>query len=89
MRDGGDSRQMKNIYEVLKQKEDDLKALQVEVDALRIAARLLKDDDATTMTSEPATKFSPVARPASAVHSVAAPAGSYSAAWGNAPRQFP
>lgn len=79
---------MKNIYDVLKQKEDELKALQVEVDALRIAARLLKDDDAMPMMPEPA-KVTPVSRPVSAVHTATAPAGSYSAAWGNAPRQFP
>ena len=35
---------MKNIFDVLRQKEGDLQQLQKEVDALRIAARLLVDD---------------------------------------------
>lgn len=36
---------MKNIYELLRQKESELVLLQKEVEALRIAARLLADDD--------------------------------------------
>jgi prefoldin subunit 5 len=35
---------MKNIVEVLKQKEAELRQLQLEVDALRVAIRLLSDD---------------------------------------------
>jgi hypothetical protein len=90
---------MKNIFDVLKQKEDELRQLQSEVEALRIAARLLADDvsePAMTAISEP---LQPTAqsnpRPA-AVFTGAGPMratgpanGAYSAAWGNAPRQFP
>jgi len=36
---------MKNAYEVLRQKELDVSRLQKEVDALRIAARILAEDD--------------------------------------------
>ena len=35
---------MKNIVEVLKQKEAELRQLQAEVDALRVAIRLLSED---------------------------------------------
>jgi hypothetical protein len=103
MHAGEHVRKMKNIFDVLKQKEDALEALQVEVDALRIAARLLTDDEAATMdmsAAESLAQTKPVARPAvnSPVHGANGPArptpavvagGSYSAAWGNAPRQFP
>lgn len=36
---------MKNIYDVLKQKEAQIEQLQSEIEALRVAARLLADDD--------------------------------------------
>lgn len=35
---------MKNIYDVIRQKELDMQQLQKEVEALRLAARLLADD---------------------------------------------
>jgi hypothetical protein len=35
---------MKNIYEVLRSKEQDMLRIRKEIDALRIAARLLSDD---------------------------------------------
>ena len=37
---------MKNIYEVLRSKEQDIIRIRKEIDALRIAARLLSDDSA-------------------------------------------
>jgi hypothetical protein len=37
---------MKNIYELLRQKEAELTQLQKEIEALRIAVRLLTEDDA-------------------------------------------
>jgi hypothetical protein len=37
-------RQMKNVYEVLRQKELELARLEKEVEALRVAAPLLSDD---------------------------------------------
>ena len=36
---------MKNIYEVLRQKENDVQQLQKDIEALRVAARLLADDN--------------------------------------------
>jgi len=39
---------MKNIVELLKQKETELRQLQVEVDALRVAIRLLSEDTANS-----------------------------------------
>jgi hypothetical protein len=38
---------MKNIYEVLRQKELELQQLQKDIEALRVAARLLADDNET------------------------------------------
>jgi hypothetical protein len=35
---------MKNIYEVLRQKENEIQQLQRDIEALRVAARLLADD---------------------------------------------
>lgn len=45
---------MKNVYEVLRQKELELARLEKEVEALRVAAPLLSDDK--EMGSEPAAK---------------------------------
>lgn len=36
---------MRNIYEVIRQKESELQAIQKDLDALRVAARLLADDE--------------------------------------------
>jgi hypothetical protein len=36
---------MKNIYEVLRQKENEVQQLQKDIEALRVAARLLADDN--------------------------------------------
>lgn len=38
---------MKNIVEVLKQKEAEMQQVQAEIDALRVALRLLSEDDNT------------------------------------------
>jgi hypothetical protein len=43
---------MKNIYEVLRQKENEIQQLQRDIEALRVAARILADDsDAETVRS--------------------------------------
>ena len=43
---------MKNIYEVLRQKENEIQQLQRDIEALRVAARLLADDsDVDTLRS--------------------------------------
>lgn len=36
---------MRNIYEVIRQKESELQAIQKDLEALRVAARLLADDE--------------------------------------------
>ncbi len=48
---------MKNIYEVLRQKELEIQQLQKDIEALRVAARLLADDGETE-PSRPATTAS-------------------------------
>lgn len=45
---------MKNIYDVLKQKEAQIEQLQAEIEALKIAARLLADDGDVLEVSRPA-----------------------------------
>ena len=47
---------MKNIYEVLRQKENEIQQLQKDIEALRVAARLLADDnELDTMRSSTGT----------------------------------
>jgi hypothetical protein len=41
---------MKNLYEVLRQKELEIQQLQKEIEALRVAARLLADDNDTEIS---------------------------------------
>lgn len=55
---------MKNIYDVLKQKEAQIEQLQTEIEALRVAARLLADDDEVlevSRTPGPAVAGTPLA----------------------------
>jgi hypothetical protein len=47
---------MKNIYEVMRQKELEVQGLQRDIEALRVAARLLADDnDAEQVSARPIT----------------------------------
>jgi hypothetical protein len=51
---------MKNIYEVLRQKENEIQQLQKDIEALRVAARLLADDsEVDTMRSVAGTGTAP------------------------------
>jgi hypothetical protein len=55
---------MKNIYEVLRKKEADLEQAQREIDALRIALRLLAEDgDADSFNGPSMTRSRPAAEP--------------------------
>lgn len=54
---------MKNVYEVLRQKELELARLEKEVEALRVAAPLLSDDKEAT-SDTPAAKPTLAATPA-------------------------
>ncbi|MFB3916859.1 MAG: hypothetical protein ACE14M_09020 [Terriglobales bacterium] len=87
---------MKNIHEVLRQKEADLQRVQKEIEALRIVLRLIADESDEAVVSAPrmaavgdgSTAVSPVA---SIVQPGFASEAGYSAAWENAPspRPFP
>ncbi len=79
---------MKNIYEVLRQKELEVQQLQREIEALRVAARLLADDNETeAATARPSNVAAPRVSAAAAVAAAVKPADSLSAAAGI--RQFP
>jgi hypothetical protein len=76
---------MKNIYEVLRQKELELQQLQKDIEALRVAARLLADDgDAETASSR---SMGSVAAPRISPAAVGKPAETMSPTTGI--RQFP
>jgi hypothetical protein len=47
---------MKNVYEVLRQKELELSRLEKEVEALRVAAPLLSDDKDMSLDVAPSSK---------------------------------
>ncbi len=77
---------MKNIYDVLRQKEAELQQLQKEIEALRIAARLLADEG--EVRAESAARPTAVASSAAPLRA-ASPAKEAVAAWETGPRQFP
>jgi hypothetical protein len=78
---------MKNIYEVLRQKENEIQQLQKDIEALRVAARLLADDnDAETVSSRSSSVSTPRVT-ASAVTATVKPAEAMGPAVGI--RQFP
>ena len=84
---------MKNVYEVLRQKELELTGLEKEVEALRVAAPLLSDDKDTsteidhkpTLTS--ATVQQPIRIPQPAVNVAAQPARA--AGWEDTAKRWP
>jgi hypothetical protein len=83
---GGGALSMKNIFDVLRQKEAELQQLQKEIEALRVAARLLAED------SDP--RMETAVRPAiAAVGPVPAPVPRSTkealAGFEASPRQFP
>jgi hypothetical protein len=85
---------MKNINDVLKQKEIEYLQLQKEIDSLRVAARLLADEpDAPAYAAKPigATAAAPLSQMrASAAPPVGAAGESgYSSSWDAAPKKFP
>ncbi len=84
---------MKNVYEVLRQKELELARLEKEVEALRVAAPLLSDDKESamdgakpTMTAAPSQQ--PIRIPAPvAAQATAQPARA--AGWEDAAKRWP
>ena len=85
---------MKNVYEVLRQKELELARLEKEVEALRVAAPLLSDDKDSI--AESASKVSlatgtgtqqPIRIPQPAVNTAPAPARA--AGWEDTAKRWP
>jgi hypothetical protein len=78
---------MKNIHDVLRQKELEIQQIQREIEALRLAARLLADDtDTDTATVRPSITSAAAPRPASVI---AKPAEAAYAVPQTGIRQFP
>jgi hypothetical protein len=87
---------MKNVYEVLRQKELELARLEKEVEALRVAAPLLSDEAASaetlaskpTLASPPPTQ-QPIRIPQPAVNPVATPQTARAAGWEDTAKRWP
>ncbi len=80
---------MKNIYDVMRQKEAEIQQLQKEIEALRVAARLLADDTEMT-TAATSVAPPPTLRPTTPAPTVGKGADvTYSAARESSLRQFP
>jgi hypothetical protein len=84
---------MKNVYEVLRQKELELARLEKEVEALRVAAPLLSEDkeagtdNKPTLTSS-ATQQQPIRIPQPAA-SAAVPQAARAAGWEDTAKRWP
>lgn len=86
---------MKNVYEVLRQKELELARLEKEVEALRVAAPLLSDDKDVNAESNPkptlasatATSQQPIRIPQPAVNQVQPSARA--AGWEDTAKRWP
>jgi hypothetical protein len=79
---------MKNIADVLKQKEIEYMQLQKDIEALRVAARLLADDDSAAFSKAAQASTAP---PIGAMRTSAGAAGDpgYAPVWDAAPKKFP
>jgi hypothetical protein len=85
---------MKNVYEVLRQKELELARLEKEVEALRVAAPLLSEESAgetgsskPTLTPSPAQQ--PIRIPQPAVTSTPAVQSARAAGWEETAKRWP
>jgi hypothetical protein len=85
---------MKNVYEVLRQKELELARLEKEVEALRVAAPLLSDDKdsmiettAKPTLAAPSPVQQPIRIPQPAVNAVPPPARA--AGWEDTAKRWP
>lgn len=87
---------MKNVYEVLRQKELELARLEKEVEALRVAAPLLSEDKEIsttetiakpTLTAAPAATQQPIRIPQPAVNQVQPTARA--AGWEDSAKRWP
>jgi len=84
---------MKNVYEVLRQKELELTRLEKEVEALRVAAPLLSEEkEPTTETSKPTLTASTSQQPMRIPPPVVAASGTApvrAAGWEDAAKRWP
>ena len=86
---------MKNVYEVLRQKELELTRLEKEVEALRIAAPLLSEEMKESVAEPPkptltaAPPQQPIRIPSPAVTAVAVNAPPRAAGWEDAAKRWP
>ena len=84
---------MKNVYEVLRQKELELTRLEKEVDALRVAAPLLADEkEQMAEAPKPTLASAPTPQPVRippVVNAQAAPATARVAGWEDAAKSWP
>lgn len=86
---------MKNVYEVLRQKELELARLEKEVEALRVAAPLLSEEGSaetaatkpTLATASPSSVQQPIRIPQPAVN--AAPPQARAAGWDDSAKRWP
>jgi hypothetical protein len=84
---------MKNVYEVLRQKELELARLEKEVEALRVAAPLLSDDKDVTTENKPTLAATPASQqpiriPQPAVNATPQPAAR-AAGWEDNAKRWP
>ena len=87
---------MKNVYEVLRQKELELSRLEKEVEALRVAAPLLSDEKEAGMEAgnkptlaTPAPAQTPIRIPQPAAVNAAPPQPARAAAWEDTAKRWP
>jgi len=83
---------MKNVYEVLRQKELELTRLEKEVDALRVAAPLLSEEKEQAEANKPSLTAAPSPQPVRIPPVVAAQGGAQparAAGWEDAAKRWP
>jgi hypothetical protein len=86
---------MKNVYEVLRQKELELTRLEKEVEALRIAAPLLSEEMKDSVSEAPKPTLTatppqqPIRIPSPAVTAAAAAPPARAAGWEDAAKRWP
>jgi hypothetical protein len=80
---------MKNIADVLKQKEIEYMQLQKDIEALRVAARLLADDDSASFAKAAQASAGPsIGAMRTSPTGVSGDPG-YTPVWDAAPKKFP
>jgi hypothetical protein len=78
---------MKNVYDVLRQKELEVSRLEKEVEALPVAAPLLADGEAEDH-NQPTSLSSPVQQPIENLQANDTPQQARSAAWGDRAKRW-